>query len=255
MQPPANARERFSNRVEHYLATRPKYPDALYDVLARETGLDADWTIADIGSGTGFLSEVFLRAGNRVFCIEPNEPVRAGGERYLRGKGEFHNVAGSAEATTLGDRSVDLVAAGQAFHWFDAGAARAEWRRILREPGWVALVWNTRRNDGSPFMREYEALLAGLGDYANVRHRHFGDERMEALFGARGWVRHAMPNRQQLDRAGLRGRLLSSSYSPAPGSEAAAAALAKVDALFERHAADGMVELLYETELYVGRVR
>ena len=82
--------------------------------------------IADIGSGTGFLSELFLKNGNRVFGVEPNEAMRQAGEEYLASYDGFASIDGSAEATTLDDASVDFVTAGQAFHWFDQTAARRE---------------------------------------------------------------------------------------------------------------------------------
>ena len=78
----------------------------------------------------------------------------------------FTSVKGTAEATTLADGSVDLITAAQAFHWFDRARTRAEFERILKPGGWVALIWNDRQLDSTPFLREYEALLHEFGtDY------------------------------------------------------------------------------------------
>ncbi len=66
---------------------------------------------------------------------------------------------GAAEATTLADKSSDLVVCGQAFHWFDLGRSKNEFRRILRPPGWVALIWNERKTHTTPFLAAYEQLL------------------------------------------------------------------------------------------------
>ena len=74
---------------------------------------------ADVGSGTGFLSELFLANGNLVLAIEPNLEMRSAGEKYLGNQPKFESIDGTAESTTLPDRSVDFVVAGQAFHWFD----------------------------------------------------------------------------------------------------------------------------------------
>src|SRR5208282_2924056 len=116
---------------------RPGYPPALLDLLREECGLHSDHVVGDIGSGTGFLSELFLKNGNRVYGVEPNAEMRAGGEEYLSSYANFTSVDGSAEATTLPASSVDFVAAGQAFHWFDPQAARREFLRILKPGGWV----------------------------------------------------------------------------------------------------------------------
>jgi len=88
--------ERFSTKVENYLKYRPHYPQAVLELLQREVGLVPEWVIADIGSGTGFSSELFLANGNRVFGVEPNAPMRAAGESYLAAFPSFVSVAATA---------------------------------------------------------------------------------------------------------------------------------------------------------------
>src|SRR5256886_13365351 len=78
-----DAKQRFSNRVADYIRYRPGYPSAVLDLLRAECGLRPGQVIADVGSGTGFLSELFLKNGNRVFAVEPNEAMRLAGERLL----------------------------------------------------------------------------------------------------------------------------------------------------------------------------
>jgi SAM-dependent methyltransferase len=141
--------QRFSGRVENYARYRPGYPDEVLDLLRQRCGLTEDSEIADVGSGTGALARLFLENGNRVFGVEPNAEMRGAGERLLRRYGRFTSVAARAEDTTLTEGSVDLVTAGQAFHWFDPGPTRREFARILKSGGFVALIWNTRRKEGS----------------------------------------------------------------------------------------------------------
>src|SRR5947209_11876909 len=122
---------RFSSRVENYIRYRPGYPQSVVELLAGECGLTPTSVVADVGSGTGILTELFLRNGNTVYGVEPNREMREAGEGLLAGYPNFHSVDGRAEATGLPDASVDFVTAGQAFHWFDAQGARAEFSRIL----------------------------------------------------------------------------------------------------------------------------
>src|ERR1035438_3538154 len=131
--------QRFSSRVEDYICYRPSYPADAIAFLERECGLTSQSRVADIGSGTGLLSEPFLRFGCEVDGVEPNAEMRAAGQRLLAGWPRFHSIAGRAEATTLPNGSADLVSAGQAFHWFDSDAARTEFRRILKPGGGGAL--------------------------------------------------------------------------------------------------------------------
>lgn len=247
--------ERFSSRVENYIKYRPDYPPAVLDTLKRSCGLTENSVIADVGSGTGILAEVFLRNGNTVYGVEPNQGMREAGERLLAQYPNFHSVNGTAEATTLQAGSVDFVTAGQAFHWFDKAGARAEFARILNPVGWVALVWNVRLLDTTPFLRDYETLLQTYGtDYAETKHRDVGDETLEAFFGSAGPQAETFPNVQVFDYEGLEGRLLSSSYTPEPGNPDYVPMLQALRTIFDKHQVDGRVAFEYETQLYYGHI-
>lgn len=247
--------ERFSDRVADYVRYRPRYPEAVLETLRAECGLTGDWVVADIGSGTGILTELFLKNGNRVFGVEPNAEMRRAGERQLAGYPEFRSVDARAEDTGLEDAAVDLVAAGQAFHWFDRSRARAEFGRILKPGGWTALVWNERKLGGTPFLEAYEALLRRFGtDYATVNQRQTDEAVRREFFGGEGPRRAVFDNRQDFDLEGLRGRLLSSSYTPGPEHPDRAPMLAELERLFRAHQSGGRVRVEYETTLTYGRL-
>ena len=244
-------RERFSSRVEDYVRYRPGYPDAAVDLLERECGLTADSVVADVGSGTGILTRLLLDRGCRVYGVEPNREMREAGEAFLAAYPRFTSVDGSAEETTLGDASVDLVTAGQAFHWFDKPRARAELARILRPGGAIALIWNIRRTDATPFMSAFEALLVEHGtDYESVSHKGVEPGEMDDFFGVGSYRLEIVPNRQVVDYDGLEGRLLSASYVPGRGQPGYEPMLAALRRLFDEHERDGRVTLEYDTKVY-----
>ena len=181
----ADAKQRFSNRVADYVRYRPGYPSALIDLLRSECGLRPDQAVADVGSGTGLLSKLFLENGNRVFGIEPNEEMRRAGEECLAGYKNFSSVRGSSEATTLPDSSVDFITAAQAFHWFEPAATRREFLRILKPHGWVVVIWNDRRISETAFGRAYEDLLVRYGtDYSRVKEAYHELQDMKKFFGS-----------------------------------------------------------------------
>lgn len=245
---------RFSNRVENYLKYRPSYPPGIIPLLESECGLTADSSIADLGSGTGFLTELFLKHGNPCFGVEPNPEMRAAGEKVLAQYPDFRSIDGTAESTTLPDHSVDFVSAGQAFHWFNREQARPEFVRILKPNGWLVLVWNGYRIETSPFMAGYQDLVVRYGtDYSEVQREVVTCD-VESFY-APGTCRMAnFDYHQVFDYQGLQGRLLSASYSPEPDHPNFQAMLADVRKLFEAHQKDRRVTFAYETEVYYGQL-
>jgi SAM-dependent methyltransferase len=249
-------RNRFSSRVENYIKYRPGYPVGVVETLRNECGLAPGSLVADVGSGTGLLARLFLDFGCHVFGVEPNLEMRAAGERLLAHYRLFSSAAGSAEATGLPTASMDLVTAGQAFHWFDPVLTRQEFRRILKPSGWVALIWNERRLDSTPFLRAYEDLLQKYGvDYNQINHRNVeqNPETIPAFFGGEYRVAR-FDNVQMFQFDGVRGRLESSSYIPEPGHPNYEPMLTELQSMFDRYQQDGMVAFEYDTRMFYGRL-
>jgi SAM-dependent methyltransferase len=245
---------RFSNRVETYVKYRPGYPLAVIDFLRASCALKPTHVVADIGSGTGILTELFLKHGNPVFGVEPNAAMRAAGEQILQDYSNFTSVDGSAEATTLPAATVDFVTAAQAFHWFDKDRTKAEFARILKPNGWAILLWNERRTDSTSFLRDYEALLLKYGtDYQEVRHENVYED-IAAFFAPNDFQLQSIENQQVFAYEGLQGRLLSSSYVPAEGQPGYAEMLQALRQLFDTHEQNGRVVVEYDTRIYAGRL-
>lgn len=250
-----NSTTRFSSRAAAYVKYRPGYPDDLIPQLRTLTGLKPKHIIADIGSGTGLSALPFLQAGNTVIGVEPNDEMRKLGDDFLKTWKNFRSIQGTAEGANLKPRSVDFVVAAQAFHWFDPEATRAEFRRILRPPGWVILTLNDRQTDSSDFLREYEQLLLKHGtDYSTVNHRNIDDTRVQAFFENSKVTKLELAYVQHLDYEGLKGRLDSSSYIPNPGTPAYEAMIGELRPLFDRHNSGGFVDIVYTTLVYIGKL-
>ena len=251
-----DAKQRFSNRVADYIRYRPSYPEAVLDVLREECGLRPGHVIADIGSGTGFLSELFLKNGNRVYGVEPNLEMRQAGEEYLASYDGFSSIEGSAESTTLDDASIDFVTAGQSFHWFEQDSARREFARILKPGGWVVIAWNDRRMEETQLTREYEELLERFGiDYKRVRDSYPELQHIRGFFGGDTFGSRDLPNEQVFDWEGLRGRLRSSSFAPTEDHPNYAPMMAELERIFQAHEKDGRVRMEYWTRLYFGQLQ
>ena len=231
MTAPSDPTSRFSDRVQDYVRWRPGYPPTVIQALRDDLGLQPSHVVADVGSGTGILSRLLVDNGNVVYGVEPNREMAAAAEADLGGTGRFHDVDGRAEATSLPDRGVDLVTAGQAF------------------------VWNLRKLDSTPFLRDYEAFLhRWSNDYQEVSAQYAKEESLRGLFGEGGWIERRFDSAQHFGLEGLRGRLLSSSYTPKVGDPRREAMLAELPAVFAAHAKGGQVAFEYDTRMFMGRL-
>jgi len=249
-----DATQRFSSRVDNYVRYRPGYPPAVLELLKEECGLTAASVIADIASGTGIFTRMLLENGNRVFGVEPNLEMRRAGEEFLAAHPRFTSVAGIAEATTLPDHSVDIVTAAQAGHWFDRERARTEFVRILKPGGWAVMIWNERKTDSTPFLRDYEQLQLSYGtDYREVRHERSTAE-IDGFFAPSRLELRIFSMIQEFDYPALEGRLLSSSYTPQSDHAQHEPMLRELQRIFTAHQVNGRVSLDYDTRVFYGHL-
>lgn len=245
---------RFSDRVADYVKYRPTYPRAAADGVIAGLGVPAELTLADIGAGTGIFTRVLAATGARVVAIEPNEDMRHAGSQDPASAGQrIEWRAGTAEETGLGSESVHAVTCAQAFHWFRAAEALAEFARVLLPRGRVALVWNDR-DSSDDLSRGYSDQIEVASDGHAAANDH---TRPQALFECSLFVhpreltfRHA----QRLDLAGLIGRATSASYIPRSGPRLDNLKRGLTE-LFERHQQDGGVQLRYITRVFLAEKR
>lgn len=244
--------KRFSNRVTDYVKYRPHYPNAIITFLQESYQLTTDKLIADIGAGTGISTQLFLDAGYRAIAVEPNAKMRDKAIELLSSYPGFTAVDSTAENTGLANESIDAVIAGQAFHWFNAQNARAEFKRILKSEGTVVLIWNERKT-ASAFEIEYDQLIITHGqDYVKVGHRNIDIDNIGAFYDPNPFELRVFENQQVFDFDGLKGRLLSSSYSPTKADAGYEPMINDLQVLFNRYQQNGKITIHYDTKVYVG---
>lgn len=245
---------RFSDRVENYIKYRPSYPSELVDFLEQNGHLSRGAVIADIGSGTGKLSEVFLEQGFPIIGIEPNRDMRLAAESLLIDYSKFESVDGTAETTGLPKSSCDLIICGQAFHWFNIPQTRQEWQRILAPSGKVALIWN-ERDTHSPFLADYEKFLhIHARSYQEVNHRNIETSTIESFFTPHPIEVKEFSNHQLFEFPALLGRYMSSSYAYTSGDAEFDDAVKALRTLFDLHQDQDRVRFEYQTRVYIGQL-
>jgi len=251
---------RFDKRASAYSKYRPGYPKEILGILESEIGFSHAATVADIGSGTGLLSGIFLQNGNKVYAVEPNDEMRSYAVQILSSFHGFVSIVGRAESTGLEKSSVDLITVGQALHWFDPAETLREFARILKINGWLCILYNDR-SITDLFMRGYEEVVQKHArDRAEVldvwRGEPWKEDNLSAFFHEGKYRKFNLRNEQFLDQEGLLGRMLSASYMPNVDDEKRFKALnTDVSKLFETWQKDGRVKLLYDTQISLGPIR
>ena len=249
---PMNYTNRFDGKAEIYAKARPKYAAAFFDYLKNTLKISGGSFFADIGSGTGILTEQLLQCGYRVFAVEPNSDMRKKAEERLSENRDFVSVNGSDGNMNLPDNSVDCIMAAQAFHWFDPDAFRRECRRVLRPGGTVILVYNSRDEKA-----ECTKAIAKLRHKYNSEFHGFSngmnDKKCEEFFFGNCSIFRA-DNTQIYDRQGYINRVLSSSYSLSEGDDRYAEYQKEINEIFDRYSRDRFIAVPTETVAYIGTV-
>jgi SAM-dependent methyltransferase len=175
MTPAVERGRSFDAWAGEYDRYRPTYPNAVFDLIRSELGLPERPRVADLGAGTGRASLAMATLGWRVTAVEPGGPMLdVLGARAAEAGLTVECVQATAEASGLAPDSVDLATAAQAFHWFDKGAALAEMARIVRPGGGIALFWNVRDEERSPFVADYHRILERYGGVAEGKYLQAG---------------------------------------------------------------------------------
>jgi SAM-dependent methyltransferase len=245
---------RFNGLAALYARCRPTYPDTAIDFIIAHCALGPDALVLDVGSGTGIASRLFASRGIRVVGIEPNVDMRAQAEHELvpaPGLPPSYRD-GRAETTGLAPGSVNTIVVAQAFHWFDPGPTLAEFHRILKPGGWVALMWNDH-DVADTVMVAYDELSLTVPDAAAVDATRSGDAgALLASYLFTSVERRIFPNAQTLDLESFLGRAFSASWAPREAGAAGRyeAGLSQIFTRFERQ---GRVTLRYRTAVYIGQ--
>ncbi len=243
----------FDNKSDNYVSARPSYAPALFDKLC-EYGLNSEKIVADIGCGTGIFTRQLLENGATVYGVELNDEMREKAENALSNYDKFISVNASAEATTLPDNSIDFITCAQSFHWFDKPEFKLEAKRILKQNGVVALIWNMRDTSDKSTI-----------DLANLTAKHCENfkgfnggtritkEEINIFFdGKYDYFEFDNPLDYDLDK--FIKRSLSSSYAPAETDSSYTSYVADLKSFFAKYSQNNIYIIPNKSALYVGRV-
>ncbi|THH17816.1 hypothetical protein EW146_g3077 [Bondarzewia mesenterica] len=113
-----------------------------------------------IGSGTGIFTRALLthpewsKDIGQLRAVEPSEGMRkVFAKTVIDARASVEK--GFFDHTGAEDGEADLVVIAQAFHWCpDYNAAAAEFARVLKPGGVVALIWNLEDREAAPWVAQ-----------------------------------------------------------------------------------------------------
>lgn len=199
------AEKGFGAGADAYDRGRPSYPPEAVAAIVRTLRLDEDKTVVDVGAGTGKFTELLVSTGARIIAVEPVANMRA------KLQPPIEAVDGTGESIPLDDGSADAITVAQAFHWFRHGEALAEFARVLKPGGGLALVWN-RRDESVPWVDAMSRVIEWRAHQVSEYDRTDWPA-IIARSAAFGPVEHASFSWEHvIDREGLAERVRSVSY-------------------------------------------
>lgn len=158
----------FGQVADEYHRWRPSYPSAAVDWLAPV----APARVADVGAGTGKMTELLVARGLEVDAVEPDVRMLS---VLRRTNPTARGHCSDSSHIPVENRSLDAVVVADAWHWFDPDATIPELRRVLKPGGWLGLVWNVvaapvedwehaMADDSDEYNRTSKVSSAGLND-------------------------------------------------------------------------------------------
>ncbi|MBC7770969.1 MAG: methyltransferase domain-containing protein [Pyrinomonadaceae bacterium] len=113
------------------------------------TLLPREWTVADLGCGTGNASELLAPLVKQVYAIDQSAPMLAAAKKRLHGYTNISFLRGDMHGIPLEDSSVDATVTVLVLHHIERPLeACREIRRVLR-PGGTCLIIDMMEHDRS----------------------------------------------------------------------------------------------------------
>ena len=175
----------FTQLAKEYIH-RPGYSQDLLKMIGRAVGMDRrDFYVADVGAGTGKLTQELSDLGLSGCAVEPNDAMRQEGlnapasQAHVPQTSRFIWSEGTAEHTGLPSHSFDWVLMGSSFHWANTEEALTEFHRILKPGGYFTAIWNPREIEGHDLFERIEKViydaLPNMKRVSSGSKKHVGD--------------------------------------------------------------------------------
>lgn len=239
----------FDNKAKEYAIGRPTYPEEILNRI-KELGMGEQLTIADIGAGTGLLTHMLCRLGCRVLAVEPNLEMLNECRKYCSNNTNIEYINAPAERTQLKEHSIEIITIAQAFHWFDKQLCKAEFKRILKENGYVITIWNDMQED-SDFTKEYMNIIHKYEIRTTAGNSYFNPDKEKSNFFGQDYIKIYYDNWKTATEEMVICKALSLSYTPSKSDSDYDKFIQELNEMFSKYQQNGKVTFHYKTEVCI----
>lgn len=152
-------RETFNHAAKVYDESRPSYPDEVIDWILQRVKVPAEEKLLEIGAGTGQATGRFVERGYHVHCVEMGQNLAD----ILMQKYGHCNVSvdvSSFEAWAPPSAyKTSFIYSATAFHWIDPSIRYKKCYELLKEDGYLVLLWNVSPDVDIPEIKKSYELL------------------------------------------------------------------------------------------------
>lgn len=248
----------FNNKADLYSKNRPSYSENFIKCLKEQLKFSSNSICADIGAGTGKLTEILLNNFNTVYAIEPNTQML---EKCKNNLSNYSNVIfknDSAELIHVRDNSFDFITVAQAFHLFNSKTVCKEFKRILKPNGKVIIVYNMKNHNSKLFLENEMVLKKYCPSYnRNTHATKFTPDYFKDIYTPESYncKIYTFDNTEYINCNTFINRTLSASYSITKEHPNYNSYINELENVFINNAKNNKVKMDLSTVIYYGILR
>lgn len=131
----------FGKTASDYRNFRAGFPPEFFEALAKYDYIKSGQIALDIGTGTGTVARGLAQYGLTVTGADLAQALLDEALQLDKEAGVTVTYrTGTAENLTESENSLDLLTAGQCWHWFDRPKAASEAKRVLKQNGRIIIA-------------------------------------------------------------------------------------------------------------------
>ena len=147
----------YTSLAKAYLK-RADYSDEAINTMLEMSGISESDNCCDVGAGVAHLTLKLAQKNINVDAVEPNDEMRKYGKIRTERYNNVKWFEGTGENTGRESNKYDIVTFGSSFNVTDRSQSLLESKRICKNRGWFAIMWN-HRDLNDPIQSSIENII------------------------------------------------------------------------------------------------